>query len=77
MSMAQWVELCTAVGINVRNLELMDVFQLGGKIMRDDLLFKKQVGSGKTSIEVIAEMSQAERVSLRERVTGVIQFRKK
>jgi hypothetical protein len=43
MSMRQWASLCNAAGINVRNLELIDVYLIAGKILNDEVLGKRTV----------------------------------
>jgi hypothetical protein len=35
MSMQDWIGLCTAAGINVRNMDEMDVFLTAGRILND------------------------------------------
>jgi hypothetical protein len=35
MSLRQWVDLCGAAGINVRNMDEMDVFLTAGRILND------------------------------------------
>lgn len=78
MSMGEWVELVTAVGIDVRPLDAMDVYLLEGKIIHDPELTMLALKFLEGSIlpkdartRAIREMSPAERTGLRDRVLGV------
>jgi hypothetical protein len=82
MSLGTWAKLCTGAGINVRNLQPMDVYQIAGKILSDTLLteralqFREGAISGEGARErALAAMTPEERLALRERVTGVVPFR--
>lgn len=81
MSMKLWAEMCVAAGINIRNMEPIDVYLMGGKIMRDEILRKAALvrleGSvlpEGSSVEVLKSWPEAKRIALRERVAGVVQF---
>jgi hypothetical protein len=87
MAMSRWIELCEAVGINVDSMELIDIYLLGGKIIKDEplrqLCLAKMHAEGQMNVlrpdirdEVISELSPADRLALRERVTGVHQFQR-
>ena len=83
MSMGNWVELCTAAGINVRNMELLDVYLTAGKILNDEPLRQRATAFLNGSVlppgsrvDAIKQMSPSERLALRERVTGIVPFRK-
>jgi hypothetical protein len=78
MSMREWVELVTAVGIDVRPMDAVDVYLLQGKIIRDEELRKRALKFLEGSIlpkgareRAIQEMTPAERVALRDRILGV------
>jgi len=82
MSLQDWAKLCAAAGINVRNLQPLDVYQLSGKIINDALLTGKvrQMFPGAAlpagaREKVLSAMSPEERAALRDRVTGVLPFR--
>jgi hypothetical protein len=74
MSMSDWVQLCMAAGINVRNIGPMDVYMVSGKIINDSALTAASIGQGISRVQALKAMSSAERVALRERVTGVVPF---
>lgn len=78
MSMGEWVELVTAVGIDCSPLNAMDVYLLEGKIVHDPELTKRALKFLEGSIlpkdartRAIREMSPAERIVLRDRILGV------
>jgi len=83
MSIREWASLCSAAGINVRNLEPMDVYVLAGKIINDSELTEKarELCPGSMlregiRVKALSAMRPDERIALRERVTGVVPFRK-
>jgi hypothetical protein len=78
MPMSDWIEIVTAVGIDVRPMEAMDVYLLEGKIIHDEELRKRALkfleGSilpKNARIRAIREMTPAERIALRDRIMGV------
>ena len=82
MSLHQWAQLCMAAGINVRNLQPIDVYHLSGKIIEDSLLTSKARELSPGAVlqpgvreQVLVAMTPEERAALRERVTGVVPFR--
>jgi hypothetical protein len=86
--MQEFVDLCIAAGINVARLELIDMFLIAGRIINDFELFQKAIALSKSygyhamlppglREEAMAAMTPAERAALRERVLGVVQFKKK
>jgi hypothetical protein len=81
MSMQDWIGLCTAAGINVRNMDEMDVYLTAGRILNDRELAAKTLehcGGGHmyagARADVLKAMSAQERLAIRERVTGVVQM---
>ena len=70
MATEDWIKLCTAVGINVRDLDEADVYMLGGNIMRDRQL-KDLVRFGMLdTLGQIKALTFEERGVLRRRVCG-------
>lgn len=76
--MSEWIELVTAVDIDVRPMDAMDVYLLQGKIIHDPELTKQALKFLEGSIlpqdartRAIREMSPAERIALRDRILGV------
>jgi len=76
MSMQNWAALCTAAGINVRNMELADVYLTAGRILNDAELTKRALaehlshavlpaGSRETAL---LDMTPDELRALRERL---------
>lgn len=74
MAISDWIQMCMAAGINVRNLGPLEVYELCGKIINDSALTEASIGQGISRVQAMKEMSPEERVALRERVTGVVQF---
>jgi hypothetical protein len=77
------IELCTAAGINVRNMELLDVYLTAGKIINDEPLRLRAMAFRNGSVlpkgsrvDAIKEMTPDERRALRERVTGIVPFKR-
>jgi hypothetical protein len=84
MSLRDQALLVMSAGINVRNLDPMDVFLLAAKIIADEPL--RQVAlldmnlacmPKGTRTEILRSWPESERRALRERITGVIQIGKK
>jgi hypothetical protein len=75
MSMQDWVSLCTAVGINVRNMEPMDVYLVAGNIIRDQQLTDIERRFDFDLRGAIKTLTADERLALRERATGVVPFK--
>lgn len=78
MPMSDWVEIVTAVGIDVRPLDALDVYLLEGKIIHDPELTKRalkflegNILPKNARIRAIREMTAAERIALRDRIMGV------
>jgi len=75
------VELLGAIGINVAKMTPGEVFDMAGVALRDSELQTKAeafithgiMPSG-SRVQAIKKMSPADRLRLRERVTGVVQF---
>lgn len=77
--MKAMVEICIAAGIDVRNLEPLDVFQVAGKIIHDKEIHEIHVASGKgwmDTLGIITNMTSVQRRELRERAYGVIPLRR-
>jgi hypothetical protein len=77
--MKEMVEICLAAGIDVRNLEPLDVFQVAGKIIHDIAIHEIHVASGKgvvDTVEAIGSMTPVQRRELCERACGVIPIRR-
>jgi hypothetical protein len=77
--MKAMVEICVAAGIDVRNLEPLDVFLVAGKIIHDSEIHEMHVASGKgivDTVEAIGSMTPVQRRELRERACGVIPIRR-
>lgn len=83
MSLSTWVQLCEAIGINARQYEAMEAYLLAGKIIDDKVVSERKRElltrdsrerrhHAHASLEVIRMMTKAERIALRERVTGVV-----
>lgn len=75
MSMVDCVAICSAAGINVRSMELTDVYQTAGKILNDFEVAKlareyrnASILACGTTAAALSKMSLAERAALRERV---------
>lgn len=67
-NMAEYVRLCSALGINVRNMEPGNVYLTAGKIIRD-------VCSPTTNaLGTVLSMTDDQKRDLRERVLGVLAF---
>ena len=73
--MQMQTELCVELGISVRDMDPMDVYLTGGKILRDEVVQKKALKYLKGSIlpmgssrQAIQDMTDAERRALLERV---------
>lgn len=78
------IELCTAAGINVRNMELLDVYLTAGKIINDEPLrlralafLNGSVLPAGSRVDAIKKMTPQERLALRESASGVVTFKKK
>lgn len=76
-----WADMCIAAGINIRNMELIDVYLTAGKILRDEELSRECVKYLKGAVMpsgtrefVLNSWPEASRRALRERVAGVVQF---
>jgi len=83
MPMSDWVEIVTAVGIDVRPLDAQEVYLLEGKIIHDSELTRGALKFLEGGIlpkdartRAIREMTPAERTALRDRVLGVHVMRK-
>lgn len=81
MAMSDWAEMCVAAGINIRNMEPMDVYLTAGNILRDEELRLECLKHLNGSVlpvgvraEVLKSWPEAKRIALRERVAGVVQF---
>lgn len=86
MSLATWVALVEAIGVNVRQHDAMEAYSLAGKIIDDAVVSERKRGfltrdsremrhHAACALEVIKMMTKAERIALRERVTGVTPMR--
>jgi hypothetical protein len=84
--MQQFVNLCSAAGVDVSRLDLIDMFLIAGKIIQDVELTKKALamrapGCGAVldsgRVQALAAMTKVDRWALRERVLGVVQLKKK
>jgi hypothetical protein len=60
--MFHWAQICAAVGIDPRNLSLMDAYLLSGKVQKHDLLRHKK----------LEDLSDEEKTKVRDDVLGVI-----
>ena len=70
------VELLQAIGINVGKMTPGEVYEIAGRAINDkELSILAGPGSGSRARAVRA-MSPADRLRLRERVTGVVPFRR-
>jgi hypothetical protein len=74
-------ELCLAAGINIRNMEPMDVYLTACRILDDVELRKAAEKYLKGAVMpqgarkfVLNSWPEAKRIALRERVVGVVQF---
>jgi hypothetical protein len=72
MSMGDWAKLVTAAGVNVRNMEPIEVYQMAGKILTDRRVLDLTLASQTSRECVMLNMSLDERAALRERISGVI-----
>ena len=63
------IELCTAAGINIRNMELLDVYLTARKILNNTPLRLH-------AVDFLNGMTPDERRTLRERLTGVVLFKR-
>lgn len=75
------VDLVRACGIDVSTMDPMDIYMMSGKVLFDEQLrqatLKFIVGSVLEMdgySKAIAGMTPAERIALRERITGVVQL---
>lgn len=75
------IDLCEAAGLNVEQMPLMDIFLASGQILNDELLRKKALAFLQGSVlhedaypAALNAMTPAERMALRERVSGVVPF---
>jgi hypothetical protein len=83
--MQDLVDLCVAAGINVARFELIDMYLIAGRIINDFELFQRAIALSKSYAmlasglreEALAAMSKTDRAALRDRVLGVVQFKKK
>jgi hypothetical protein len=76
------IDLCLAAGINIRNMEPIDVYLTACKILDDvelrkaaEKYLKGAILPMGTSAFVMNSWPEAKRIALRERVAGVVQFR--
>ena len=86
--MKMQLALCAAAGIDVKRMEPMDVYLTSGHIIRDRILTEHalkvraeldgvkspsilRIGVGEAAL---VKMTAADRLALRERVTGVLPF---
>jgi hypothetical protein len=67
-------EMLEAIGIRTGKLTPIEVYELAGKAIQDHELTMLAQASGRR-VQAINAMSPAERLSLRERVTGVVRFK--
>jgi hypothetical protein len=77
MAMTEWIELCGAAGFNVRRMTAMEIYNLGGRIIADEILrmlclpfMENNVLKKGTREKVLSLMSEADLVQLRIRVSG-------
>ncbi len=79
MSLSRWFALCESIGIDARNYEPIEIFFLGGKIIKDPYVRSCQgIGenpkakyNGKTAAQVIEAFTKEEKLVLRDRILGV------
>jgi hypothetical protein len=65
------LELVVAAGFDASTLSLMNVYDIGGNIIRDEDLRREMLAAGYPldRIKVLRSMGEADRASLRDRVT--------
>jgi len=69
MGMRNWIDLCTAAGINVRVLEPVRLYQLAGRIIHDGYLTKLAFDNSCDRLFAMKElMTQDQLEALRGRV---------
>lgn len=86
MSLGTWVHICESVGINARQKDAMDAYLMAGRIIDDPVVSarkrefltrdsREMRHHAHATLEVIKQMTKAERIALRERATGVTSMR--
>jgi hypothetical protein len=82
--MQMQIQLCKEIGVPVRDLELIEIYQVAGRIIDDEALRQKAMKYLDGSIlppdarqKAIDEMKPAERAELFERVMGVLPIKRK
>ena len=79
----EWIRAAAAAAIDPKRLDEMQLYEVYGKLLRDpevDRLRRNSVVDGRPTLSVdqaIRQMTRYERVDLKERVSGVIAFKRK
>ena len=74
MAIRTWVEIAEAAGFDCRQLTAIDVFELGGKIMRDPVVHERRLAARNGAFigdvaTAVNSLTPIEKVELRKRIT--------
>ena len=81
MSLQQWAKLCAVAGVLTRDLDSLDIYLLAGRILSDETVRQHalkyivdNVMPQGARMRAIANITETDRIALRERVVGVLKF---
>ena len=81
MSLQHWAKLCAVAGVLTRDLDSLSIHLLAGRILSDETVRQHalkyivdNVMPQGARMRAIANMTETDRIALRERVAGVLKF---
>ena len=76
MSVRQWASLCASAGFDIRSMGGFEVYELAGKIVRDEPLRVAWLAGGGSREQVLVSWPESERAALRARILGSLELEK-